>query len=431
VQDDGNLEDAIRVVLIGERNNEDSVRKSGAVRAGLRRTFERGQPGGGPVADGYEVLRDLDDRGNLQRSWRLVPKRAEVVRLAFDLYEQGLGDPSIARELNRRGYRTKAGRPWERRRVQDALTNHLYAGRVVRDRGKPTEDVRPGSHPPLIDPERFDRLLVLRASRDRGGDKAPKKGAPSRNHALTGLARCGACGSVMRSITSSYRRKDGTRRRTYLCAHVKASTGLCDAPPVDAELADAAVINRLDGYLGDFEAWRAEIEAGRDGEIERIEGEVERAEAALKTSEAAVSAIAADYERRLVGGDQAGADEAMRLLTQKREETERAQVRLEATRDAFATEEAREVSADALLDFYNALAKAVSGRLDGADSMLRVNDALRDTFERFGLASTPHGVLVRPVLSAATAERISPTLSSALPIRRSNFSRRPSGSFRR
>jgi hypothetical protein len=133
----------------------------------------------------------------------------------------------------------------------------------------------------------------------------------------------------------------------YERAHVQASTGLCDAPPVDAELADAAVINRLDGYLGDFEAWRAEIEAGRDGEIERIRGEVERAEAALKTSEAAVSAIAADYERRLVGGDQAGADEAMRLLTQKREETERAQVRLEATRDAFATEEAREVSADA------------------------------------------------------------------------------------
>jgi hypothetical protein len=49
-----------------------------------------------------------------------------------------------------------------------------------------------------------------------------------------------------------------------------------------------------------------------------------------------------------------------------------------------------------LLDFYNALGRAVRGRLDGADSMLTVNDALRDTFERFDLETTPAGVLVAP-----------------------------------
>jgi hypothetical protein len=43
------------------------------------------------------------------------------------------------------------------------------------------------------------------------------------------------------------------------CARtLRASTGLCDAPSVDAELVDSAVINRLDGYLGDFEAWRVD-----------------------------------------------------------------------------------------------------------------------------------------------------------------------------
>jgi hypothetical protein len=67
----------------------------------------------------------------------------------------------------------------------------------------------------------------------------------------------------------------------------------------------------------------------------------------------------------------------------------------------------RETSADdALLDCYNALAEAVSGRLDAADGMLAVNDALRDTFERFDLVTTSVGVLVRPILSAAGAEPI-------------------------
>src|SRR5215218_9433706 len=49
VQDDAHLEDIIRVALIGERNTEDSRRKSEAVRAGKRRQLERGQRLGGPV----------------------------------------------------------------------------------------------------------------------------------------------------------------------------------------------------------------------------------------------------------------------------------------------------------------------------------------------------------------------------------------------
>lgn len=61
---------------------------------------------------------------------------------------------------------------------------------------------------------------------------------------------------------------------------------------------------------------------------------------------------------------------------------------------------------DALLDFYNGLAKAVHGRLDGADTMARVNDALKDMFDRFDLLTTEAGVLIRPVLNAAAAERI-------------------------
>jgi DNA invertase Pin-like site-specific DNA recombinase len=44
VQDDSNLEDAIRVVLSGERNHEDSKRKSEAIQRGLKRRKDRAQP---------------------------------------------------------------------------------------------------------------------------------------------------------------------------------------------------------------------------------------------------------------------------------------------------------------------------------------------------------------------------------------------------
>jgi hypothetical protein len=69
----------------------------------------------------------------------------------------------------------------------------------------------------------------------------------------------------------------------------------------------------------------------------------------------------------------------------------------------------------------------VRGRLDGAHSMSVVNDALRDTFERFDLATTPHGVLVRPVLGRAAAARIMADLERAPAERFPDWERWPHG----
>ena len=46
-----------------------------------------------------------------------------------------------------------------------------------------------------------------------------------------------------------------------------------------------------------------------------------------------------------------------------------------------------EAPADAMLDFYNELSAAVRGRLEGANTISRVNDAFRDVFEAFILSS--------------------------------------------
>jgi hypothetical protein len=46
------------------------------------------------------------------------------------------------------------------------------------------------------------------------------------------------------------------------------------------------------------------------------------------------------------------------------------------------------------------------GLLDEADTMAKVSHPLRDLVSRFELPTTPSGVEIRPVLSAATAARI-------------------------
>lgn len=406
VQDDGNLEDAIRAVLIGERNTEDSRRKSEAVKSGKRRAFERGEVGGGPVPDGYQLLRNVDDRGNVRRSARLDLERDHVIRLIFDLDEQGWGAPSIARELNRRGLRTRGrgtspGIPWTRRRVQDTLTNPVYAGAVVLHRGSPEQEINwDGQHPALIDAERFARLARARAVRDRARDSNRNpRGRTHVNHALARLARCGSCDAPMRPVTGTYRRKsDGQRRRTYLCANVKEATGLCDSPSVDATLIDAAVISELGRYLGDMEAWTDQILAGHEAERTKLAREVDRAQVELDQRDTLIAKLEADYERCVAAGDDADAATALSIVTRRRDERDGYERRLQAARDA-ADAVPDDVPTDAMLDFYNAFSAAIKGRLNEAgDSIARVNDALKDLFECFYLDTRPDGVAVRPIL---------------------------------
>lgn len=409
VQDDSNLEDAIRVVLIGERNNEDSKRKAASVTDGLRREFARGKRGGGQTPDGYEVIRTLIRNGpKYERTWRINPERAPIIQRAFDLYEAGMGFGSVARELNRLGYRTPAGKPWERRRVQGIIGNYWYAGKVAQWGEGSKQDwrrldepvVTDGSHPALIDSERFNDIQKLRAKRDPSeGKERVRRGRPHKNHALATLAQC-SCGEQMRPSTGSHPRKDGSRQRKYTCVGRGSS---CDAPAVDAEVVDAAVIANLDKYLGDFDAWRDAISQNQRGEQQRLAREVERAESDLAAAEKKVALMEADYESHLEDGLSAT---ILPLLEKRRADLERASKRLAASREALLGAANDTPEDDALLDFYVALQRAVQGRLDGADSMSKVNDALKDLFDHFTLTTTDAGVEVKPVLSQATAARI-------------------------
>lgn len=413
VQDDHNLDDALRAVLIGERNNEDSSRKAQAVASGLRRNLDAGLRGGGPVPDGYLVAhREYDQSGRLiGRTYALDPAREPVLSRIFDLADDGMGDTSIARQLNAEGHRTKRGAAWTRRRVQDSVTNPFYAGRVAqRGTGSKKEYalleepiVVDGTHPALVAPERFDRIQKLRRVRDRAaGSERNPRGRPARTYALARLAVCGRCGARMYASTSPYRRTDGTHRRRYQCGNVRFATGLCDAPPVSAEVVDPEVINNLENLLLDYEGWRASVESDRRTERERLAEEVSRADADRSSAAAAVLRV----EDRWQGEEDIKRAEALLdMLVRAREAAERADARLTAARDALA-EVVAEPSHDAMLDFWNGLRATVAGRIDGQESMLAVNDALRDLFAAFVLDTTSAGVLVQPVLAAATVAAV-------------------------
>jgi DNA invertase Pin-like site-specific DNA recombinase len=234
VQDDDDLRDSASVASKGKRNHDDSKRKSATTKDGIRREVERGVWRGGTTPDGYGVEFELDERGRQQlNEWghpirRLVKDlaRAVIYDLIWSLASEGKSALTISLELGRRGYLTQPVRrnrgpsPGRRARggpksfsadsVAQILQSPVYAGQQVYQ-GK----TYPGDWDTYVDIEVFERLKRERA-RHSSATKRAQHRLPPVAYLLQGLARCGLCGATAFARTGKPR-KDGTRRRQYVC----------------------------------------------------------------------------------------------------------------------------------------------------------------------------------------------------------------------
>lgn len=406
VQDDSSLQDVIHVALMGERNTEDSRRKSEAVRAGKRRQFDRGERLGGPVPDGYIRTIEVVD-GRVVSHYELDPVRAPIIRRLFELCEANLADATVARRLNAEGLRTGAGRPWIRRRVQDTATNPWYAGKIARGRSTPgaAVETQESSHPSLVSAECFHRLMRDRAGRDRATGSCRRPGRPNSRHLLAGLAVCASCGDRMWPTISTYRRKDGTQRRTYLCRHIKDGTGLCRQPAIDAEVVDAKVAAHLHELLLNFDQWSAERQHGSDTHLAALLAELERVRfqhAAMVRREAA---LVEDYARHVETDNALRADIAAEALARTRSEQAQLAESLLRLQNALDSSQSRDLAA-AAATFIEDLAAAVGGALRGGAQLVEINTELRRYFSGFVLGALPdRRVAIYPLVARSAAEQ--------------------------
>jgi site-specific DNA recombinase len=376
--------------IAGEQAHKYAADLSAHVKRGKRRQLERGDHLGGPVCDGYSVVREHDDAGRVVgRMFRLDADRARVVESIFKLAGEGVSDALIARRLNAQGTRTRNDRPFTRRSIQNTVTNPWYAGRVAYKRGTADERIVEGRHPSLVDPDEFDRIQRARLSRDHARPDKKAIGRPAQNHALARLAVCGRCGERLYAVTSSYRRKDGSRSRSYVCHGYKFATGTCDAKPISADLVDAAVIAGLDTLLVDFDAWRQHIEEGQSVERDRLVGEVERARHAYDAQVVRTTKVESRWTEYVASGEDEAAELVLPIVKREQQSSAQAELRLQAARDALASVPS-DAPSDAMLDFANALRTAISGRLDATGTISEVNQALRELFSEFCIHEVPY-----------------------------------------
>ena len=200
---------------------------------------------------GYRVVDAgaLGNRGRRKRKLEIDPLEAETVRRIFDLYLYGangkpLGMKTLAAYLNRHGI-TMRGKLWRIQKVNEVLADTAYIGHHhfnVRDsktgRPKPeTEWVTMGV-PAIIEPHIFERVKKRRV---RSNPKMnPPRGLTS-PALLTGLLKCGHCGSGMVQASGK-----GGRYRYYKCTTRMAKDAKgCDGRNLPREKTDLLVISAL------------------------------------------------------------------------------------------------------------------------------------------------------------------------------------------
>lgn len=179
--------------------------------AAMREAVKQGFWPGARAPFGYRSVPVEVRPGLVRHRLEVEPTEAELVREAFTLYIAGSGAKSVARTLNQRGLRTRAGELWSKSRVtlllgEEALTGTVHWG--VRRDGlpRPRADWLSLAVPQIIDAETW--ALVQKLRREREPARSSGR-APSQPKLLKGVAWCGACGASYQYETSGKRVVDG------------------------------------------------------------------------------------------------------------------------------------------------------------------------------------------------------------------------------
>jgi DNA invertase Pin-like site-specific DNA recombinase len=384
--------DLLRAAIEGERSHDESARKSQATAAGHRRRFESGKRLGGPIPDGYRLESVLDEDGRPQvgrdgravREPQLDPERAALWRRIFDMVEAGNTCGDVQRTLNAEGIRTNRAGLWNTRKVRRGVIDPWYAGRA-RAYGQAIEK----DHPPLIDPDRWERIVALVSADDPVSSRAGAGGRPATpgdEYLLRGIGTCGRCGS------SLYTRRLASGRQ-YRCGAAREATGLCDAPYISAERVELEVLGHLESFVGDVDRWLAERVEHAGSEREHFAKMIAGQRSELRKLDRRVQDAHAQYERLLGERDDELADAALRkAIAFEAEHDELAGALAEA--DQSLAEWPTPPGVDDALDLYSRLRDAIQGRLDAADSVKELNATLRSVLAEAALridGDTLHG----------------------------------------
>lgn len=380
VQDDDSLTSPLLAFVMGERNMEDSRRKSAAVKSGMKRRAERGQHNGGPRPYGYRWEGPKGER-------QLVPYEPEavIVRRIFKEYVEGRSQQSIQRGLNEEGVTTARGGQWHQGTIGKLLTTPIPKGCVTLNGSE-----YPGEHPAIVPAEVWDQAALLReaAARSKGKGRGRR---PKANHLfIRGHLRCGECGESMIPTTKPTK-TPGRLYEVYECyGRKRAGVEFCSQEPIARAEIDEPVAVYFERECLDVEATRQQVAdaAGRAlADVRALLAEAQRDE---RQAAEAVQRIKRDYLSNDLSGE---SYEDLRIIARDEHAASKAKVAQLRAREATAKDGGEFTDAEEeTLRYLSELRRALVGHVRAAEGVDGVRAALTRIFECFTLCDSAHGL---------------------------------------
>jgi site-specific DNA recombinase len=385
VQDDSTFTNPLLAVAMGERNAEDSRRKSLAVKAGMERRKRNGLAPGGPRPYGYRYA-----PGALLA---IVEAEAVIVRRIFAEFVAGGSLSAIARGLHFDSVPTVTGAKWRQSTISGILSRPYYVGRV--------DDETDAQHEAIVDPETWARAQELLAARPSRGRGRPPKG---RHLFRGGMLRC-ECGEAMVPRT-----RDGYE--SYSCnGRQKLGLEFCGAPTVRRAEIDSAVYRYFCQVGLDLDATREALRLAADRRLAEVRSLRHEAERERSRAREAMERVERDY---LAGA--LPADAYARLTARASEELGAAEAeaeRLSASELEIERDGATLDAESETLRRLTEIRRAIAGEVREAAGVDAVRAALSRLFERFilhrAIPERAHVELIgepwiEPVLRSAAGE---------------------------
>ncbi len=299
------------------QSKENSKHTSRAMRENARQGFFNGARA--PFGYRAEATEISGSRGRKKKRLVIDEGEAAIVRRIYDLYLNGhrgcvLGIKEIVKHLTERNQLPR-GRAWTVHKVHDVLSSLTYVGEYYFNmHDTKAKCYRPPSEwvkceiPAIIDRATFERVRQLRESR------SPAKTPPRRvgnQTLLTGLIRCGECGSHMTLVTG----KSG-RYRYYKCTKRQAEGNhACKSPNLPMEKFDELILTHLTDRIltpGRLQVLMTELrkrnQAAKETEsqtIKALEAQLKGAEDRLRRLYEAIEAGVVELDETLRGRVQA------------------------------------------------------------------------------------------------------------------------------
>ncbi len=218
------------VTILGSQAQEESRNLSENTRWGIARRFENGT-----VMVNHKKF--MGYTKNEDGELVIVPEEAEVVRLIFRLYLEGMSVAGIKRHLEGKGILTATGlNKWNEATIYQMLSNEKYMGdallqktytadfltkKKLKNNGEIRQYYITDDHEAIIPREIFHAVqqeMRRRAERRRPAltkrAKEKKKGYSSK-YILSNLLLCGECGHPYRRLTWT---RNGEKRIVWRCA---------------------------------------------------------------------------------------------------------------------------------------------------------------------------------------------------------------------